>query len=253
MRNHIESSSIIPCPMPTSKSFQNLTGKVYGRLLIKSFVGKIMPPYGKARYFWECLCDCGKTVILVGGYFKYAGTRSCGCLHSEVASRAASTHRQSKCSEYRIWSGIVQRCTNIKNQAYSDYGGRGIKVCERWRVFENFIADMGPRPSPEYSIDRIDNNGDYEPSNCQWSTQLQQMGNTRNSRLLTLNGTTLCVAEWERTLGFPKGIIHNRLRYGWNNERALTENVWDNGRRRYPKTPTTPQTVQTNKTNEKTR
>ncbi len=114
------------------------------------------------------------------------------------------------------------RCTNERNKFFHNYGGRGITVCDRWRdSFENFLADMGPRPSEQHSIDRIDNNGNYEPGNCRWATKKQQLHNLRRNHFMTFNGETLVMAEWARRIGAtPQGIIA-RLNNGWSDERAL--------------------------------
>ena len=116
---------------------------------------------------------------------------------------------------------MIARCYNPNNAAYNRYGGRGITVCKRWRKFENFLADMGNRPSSKYSIDRIDNSGNYTRENCKWSTMKEQCRNRRNNRLLTLNGETHCVAEWVDIVGIRSDTIRARLKRGWSVERAL--------------------------------
>ena len=128
--------------------------------------------------------------------------------------------------EERIWADIVQRCTNPKREAYKDYGGRGIRVCDRWLGSSvNFVADMGPRPSPAHTIDRIDTNGNYEPSNCRWATWTEQQRNRRNNHTLTFRGETRCVAEWSEVLGVSKWTLHSRISMGWSTERTLSEPV----------------------------
>lgn len=121
----------------------------------------------------------------------------------------------------QTWASMRARCTNPKKSDYQYYGGRGITVCDRWQSFENFLADMGEKP-PGTSLDRIDNSGNYEPSNCRWATRAEQMRNTRQTRMLTLNGKTQCVVDWERELGFKPVTITMRLRRGWSVEKALT-------------------------------
>jgi hypothetical protein len=125
-------------------------------------------------------------------------------------------------STYSIWIGMRQRCTNPNAPHYGCYGGRGIKVCERWQLYENFLSDMGERPTG-LSIDRVNNDGDYEPSNCRWATKQEQVENTRSNRTLTLNGETLTLSAWARRLGWPPVTIHNRLLRGWSVEDALTK------------------------------
>lgn len=124
--------------------------------------------------------------------------------------------------EYTAWAGMLQRCRNPKNAAYPDYGGRGITVCDAWRdSFEAFYADLGPRPSARHSIDRIDNDGNYEPGNCRWATAKEQNRNTRRARLLTFDGRTQLLSDWGAELGVHPEAIRGRLRRGWSIEDAL--------------------------------
>jgi hypothetical protein len=117
---------------------------------------------------------------------------------------------------------MIKRCTNPNFKRYQDYGGRGIKVCDRWMDFANFYADMGDAP-PGMSIDRIDNDGDYTPENCRWATTKQQCNNKRNNRILTLNGVSLTATQWCERIGLSQQTLASRLRAGWPVERALTE------------------------------
>jgi hypothetical protein len=120
-----------------------------------------------------------------------------------------------KTPEYRAWSAMKLRCANPNNEQYHNYGGRGITVCDRWRQsFAAFLVDMGPRPSPRHSIDRIDNNGNYEPGNCRWATSREQNRNRRNNIVLTHDGRTMCLADWARELGVPRGTLLARYRDG---------------------------------------
>lgn len=131
----------------------------------------------------------------------------------------------SKKPEYWVWVSMRRRCSDVTSRYYDLYGGRGIRVCDRWRLsFVSFLADMGHRPSPLHSIDRIDNDGDYEPGNCRWATRLEQANNTRRSVRLTLNGETRTIAEWAMVTGLPYALIYDRTqRYGWAPARALSE------------------------------
>lgn len=122
---------------------------------------------------------------------------------------------------YKSWNGMIQRCTNPDYAYAHDYSARGITVCERWRSFENFLSDMGERPEG-MTLERKDNDLGYSRENCIWATRAQQNRNRRNSRLLTFNGKTQCVAEWERELGFKQSTVYARLRAGWDAERALS-------------------------------
>lgn len=124
---------------------------------------------------------------------------------------------------YKIWEAMIRRCENPRDISYDNYGGRGIRVCPRWRAsFADFLADMGERPTPAHQIDRRKTNGDYEPENCHWATRLEQMRNTRHSRVLTFGGETLCVAEWAARTGISDKAIYNRIEQGWSVERMLT-------------------------------
>jgi hypothetical protein len=123
--------------------------------------------------------------------------------------------------EYYSWKGMVSRCTDPRNIGFRDYGGRGIKVCERWLNFAHFYADMGDKPTPKHSIDRIDNNGHYEPSNCRWADLEQQNNNRRSSRFITINGATKSVTQWARFVGVPARLIFGRLNKGWSDADAV--------------------------------
>jgi hypothetical protein len=141
---------------------------------------------------------------------KYAG------LIKHGASRHGAQTR-----EYGIWLGMRQRCNNSSNKLYRYYGGKGVKLCARWNTFADFLADMGPCPSALHSIDRIDSNGNYEPSNCRWATKKEQVRNKSDNRRLTLNGVTRCVAEWAEVLGISVNTIRKRVYLGYTDEQAL--------------------------------
>ncbi len=148
---------------------------------------------------------------------------------------AATTHGHTvnyrKSREYRSWQMMKHRCHNPRYTQFRDYGGRGIAVCPRWRdSFEDFLADMGPRPVGT-SIDRIDKNGNYEPSNCRWATEQEQKRNTRRNVLMTFNGKTQCLTDWAAESGIPYKTLEARRRYGWTDERALTQPVQTHRRR----------------------
>lgn len=131
------------------------------------------------------------------------------------------THGMHKTATYESWKRMIQRCCNSKNHSYSAYGSKGIKVCDRWRDFNNFYSDMGER-LPGMTLDRIDVNGHYEPGNCRWSDQWTQQNNRRNNRKITFNGITLTVSEWSRKLGISENTLRSRIRQGWEVEKALS-------------------------------
>ena len=168
-------------------------GQRFGRLIALRDNTDPERPTG-VRPSWVCQCDCGQATTVVAHHLISGNTTSCGCHGRNGLHR---THGLSKTApEYLTWGRMIQRCTNQRHPKYPRYGGRGITVCERWRSFENFYADMGARPSPLHSIDRIDNDGNYEPGNCRWATPKQQVRNRSNTRMLTIDGVTLPQAEW---------------------------------------------------------
>ena len=145
--------------------------------------------------------------------------------HAQTAAAAAAnvTHGMSKTRVFKIWVGMLSRCNNAKTPNYKNYGGRGIKVCDRWASFENFFADMG-HPPEGFEIDRQDNDGNYEPSNCQWLSVKENSRNRRTNRNLTLGATTKCITDWAKDLGITHQAINRRIDVlGWPVERALTE------------------------------
>lgn len=174
-----------------------------------------------------CQCGCGQqTGVYARNHYPKGHVAGQPKRFVQGHTSVASQHGMTGTPEYKSWQSMNARCYDQNVGHYGGYGGRGIRVCERWRrSFENFYADMGPKPTPRHSIDRIDVNGDYTPDNCRWATPKEQMRNRRASRLLTYGGQTLCVSEWAERFGVAPGIIYNRLAYGWTVERALTEPV----------------------------
>lgn len=178
---------------------------------------------------WLCACDCGVQKEIDSNVLRQGDTLSCGCYRSEMKSRMIreirTTHGRSRSSIYSIWCKMRERCKNPKESSFSRYGGRGISVCERWdSSFENFLSDVGERPKGK-TLDRIDNSGNYEPSNCRWATPKEQAWNTRRNRYFEADGETLILSEWAKRLGTSTDTIDLRLKAGWPVEQALTHPI----------------------------
>lgn len=162
------------------KQRDRLVGKRFGRWTVIAAADVD----GRQQSQWECRCDCGTVRVVPGDNLKAGRSTSCGCFRREVVGERFTTHGGTETSEYASWKAMKQRCLDPNRINFKNYGGRGITVCERWRdSFENFLADMGPKPTPEHSIDRWpDNDGNYEPTNCRWATDSEQQRNTRRQR-----------------------------------------------------------------------
>lgn len=204
--------------IPTDYRFVNLTGKRYGRLKVLSYHGK-----KKGHKLWQCLCDCGKITICHGTSLKKGDTNSCGCFRVEFLAEKRTTHGLTNTPEYMTWTNMKTRCYNTAYHLYPNYGGRGIKVCDRWlNSFESFLEDMGPRPLGT-SIDRFpDKDGNYEPGNCRWATSIQQQNNNSRNKFIEFNGKTMTLAQWSRETGIGIGTIRNRMKSGWPMHLVLT-------------------------------
>jgi len=197
----------------------DLSGRVFERLTIMQPAPKT---WGRTR--WWCRCACGRTVSISTKKLVSGNTRSCGCLRRELARSAHTKHGGAYTAEYRIWAGINQRCYRQAYKAFADYGGRGITVCAAWRHdFPAFLRDMGARPSPTHSIDRIDNDGPYSPENCRWATYTEQAAHKRNTRMLELNGVRKPLTVWARDIGMLHASLRERLTSGMTTEDALTK------------------------------
>ena len=192
----------------------DMLGRRFGRLVVVAEAGR--DRWGQAR--WRCRCECGGETTVRGHALRTGHITGCGCGRGNPRHRQSGIHRS---KTYEVWLQMLARCTNPRNRAWSHYGGRGITVCERWRSFENFLADMGERP-PGLSIDRVDNERGYEPGNCRWATRREQSANRRTSRFLTVRGERVCLAEWARRSGLAPSTIASRLKLGWPAEQAVT-------------------------------
>lgn len=188
----------------------NLAGTEFGRLTVVETDGS---------YKWKCSCVCGAVVSVLTASLRSGNTKSCGCLRNEGP---AVKHGKSNTSIYRIWVGILKRCLNKDDKACSFYGARGITVCERWLMFENFLEDMGDKPVGK-SLERVDNDGSYSKDNCRWATPKERANNTRRNRRITAFGRTLTMAQWAEETGIHYRCLYKRIRLGWESEKALTK------------------------------
>lgn len=198
----------------------DLLGQRFGKLTITALLGKRQ--VGKERR--DCCrvrCDCGQEFQAIIKALRSGNTRSCGCLRKDTLTRHGGTKGKKFTGAYGSWADMMKRCLNPNAKQFLNYGGRGIGVCERWQCFDNFLADMGQRP-PDTSLDRINNEGNYEPGNCRWATRVQQNRNTRQNQYIEFNGERLCITEWAVRMGIGPGTVRYRIRQGWPTELALT-------------------------------
>jgi hypothetical protein len=177
-----------------------------------------------------CECTCGAVIAVRHNSLLTGNTESCGCVAAEKIAQVNKTHGLSRTIEHVTWTGMNKRCRNKLSKEYPNYGGRGIRVCDRWSEpkgmgFTNFLSDMGRRPPECTSIDRIDVNGDYCPENCRWATDKEQRRNKRSSRVFTAFGKTQCQCDWAEELGGSWAAIWQRLRRGWTLEEALSKPI----------------------------
>lgn len=186
-----------------------------GRLLILNHA-----PATDRRKRFVCQCDCGKTLAVRSDQLLHRNL-SCGCWRKERARAATLRHGQWRTPAYSSWDCMIQRTTNPKCKAFVYYGGRGITVCESWKRFLNFVADMGQPPSDKPTIERIDNDKGYGPDNCRWATRMEQQNNRRGNRLLQVGDKTQTATQWAREVGLLPHTVHSRLHRGWSIERAL--------------------------------
>lgn len=197
--------------------YENLTGCKYGKLTVMGLdhIGK------NGHAYWLCQCECGNRKIVRASHLKDGHVKTCGCIPPK------KTHGDANQRLYHIWCNMRMRCTNEKDPGFHLYGGRGITVCDEWKTylsFKNWALANGY--SDDLSIDRIDVNGNYEPSNCRWATAREQANNTRKTRFLTYNGETHSVSEWARRLGMNQSTLNMRLnKYMWRVDEALGKEV----------------------------
>jgi hypothetical protein len=219
---NLKSGNTKSCGCTIAKDLKN--GDVFGRLTVVCRRENI----GFSRAY-QCLCECGATAIVRSDFLRKGITRSCGCLAREQAAAACKSRstkhglcsRASPHSLFQTWAGMHDRCSNPNSKRYKDYGGRGIRVCQRWGEFDLFVADIGPKPSPSHSIDRIDNDGPYSPENCRWATRKEQARNTRRNVMITHDGETLCLQDWSARIGVDHRRLQWRYAKGWSHAEIL--------------------------------
>ena len=198
--------------------FIDLTGNVFGKLTVIERNG-----YNKYKQItWKCKCKCGNTVNIVGHRLRYNETKSCGCLHKQILT----THNSTNTRIYNTWWNIRRRCYNKNNKHYKNYGGRGIKVCDEW--LNNFVAfkewAMHNGYNDKLTLDRINVDGNYEPSNCRWVDNISQQNNRRNNNYISYKGEIRTLAQWSRLKGIPRSTLYKRLFVlNWSIDKALGE------------------------------
>lgn len=206
---------------PIHHNFRDLEGQRFNRLTALGLLER-----RNKKLYWLCECVCGNLVAVWSVNLTGGQVQSCGCLRNQRVSAALTTHGHSRHPLFSIWDGMIRRCHDPSNKSYKMYGGRGIIVDTRWHQIENFIADMGERPSKLHSVERVDNAGNYTPHNCQWAVALQQNRNTRRNKLVTYQNRTQCLIEWANELGINPVTLHHRLyRSHWTIEEAFTVTV----------------------------
>ena len=199
---------------------------MYGRLTAVAFAGAKPKPGGGASVVWRVICSCGVERNVCANRLRSGETKSCGCLRDELTSARSSKYGGSKRHPlYKTWCDMRARCSVPRHQDYPRYGGRGIRVCERWAEFSAFADDMFASHIPGTTLDRIDNNGPYSPENCRWATRTEQSNNRRSNHQVTYAGRTLTLAQWAREVGVSADLLRYRLSSGWSVERSLTEPV----------------------------
>jgi len=224
---------------PLPFGFRNLADlPPFGRWAVKHYVDFLVYGKNKQRYpRWLCVCSCGTERIVMAQSLESGVSQSCGCLARELLGDRCRKHGKSFSPEYVVLQNMKKRCFDTTYRRYKDYGARGVTICARWRgpeSFPDFLADVGPRPSPKHSIERKNNEGSYTcgkceectangwPANCEWAVRHVQDRNKRTNHLLTFQGETLCLRDWADRLGIKYTTLCGRLQTGWTIEDALT-------------------------------
>lgn len=216
--------------------FQDLSGQRFGRLTVIERAPDRVSPTGHHYTRWKCICDCGKQTVTDANTLKSGGAKSCGCLSTEMAkarmTNKFSTHNGTNERLFKVWCEIKCRCYNKNKKNYYLYGGRGIKMCDEWRkdysAFRDWALANGYDKEAvrgKCTIDRVDVNKDYEPSNCRWVDAKTQGNNRRDNKYITYNGETLTYTQWSERLFGKKYIVWKRINAGWEEVSALTTPV----------------------------
>lgn len=203
----------------------DLTGMIFGRLVV---IGRAEENKNNKNVYWNCICDCGNKATPSGCSLKAGRSKSCGCYADEVRVSSNTTHGLSDTRIFHIFNGMKERCYNPNNKNYQHYGQRGIKICDGWLndfvSFYNWSIKNGYRDN--YSIDRINTNGNYEPGNCRWANFKTQQNNRTNNHPITLSGRTQTMTQWADETGIDARLIHARIvRLGWSEQKAITTPV----------------------------
>jgi hypothetical protein len=201
----------------------DLTGHKFHRLTVL----REAPRSAKNKTKWLCVCECGNEIAVHTMHLRAGHTKSCGCIPRQNSDRVLDPEsgEMVRPDGYYSWTAIRSRCYCTSDLSYPDYGGRGIVMCERWRGpggLANFLSDMGAKPARDYSVGRIDPNGNYSPENCRWENDIQQAVSKRGVRLVEHNGKKQSIMAWERELGLSVGGIHWRIRRGWTKDQAFS-------------------------------
>jgi hypothetical protein len=201
----------------TDKLKNNLLGQTFARLTVIAYAGQNK----HTAHLWTCQCECGNTHTAKASNLRTGHTKSCGCIPTGT-KKHGHTWRGGVSSEYLAWKNLRARCIDEKNRNYRWYGAKGIKVCDRWlNSFENFLCDMGSKPSSKHSIERKDVHGNYEPDNCIWATREEQDRNRGNNVFVEIEGEKKTVSEWCREKAIPTATIFARIKRGWTPEKVV--------------------------------
>lgn len=195
----------------------DLIGQRFGRLIVLRFNG-----IKNGGAYWQTICDCGVEGSVQAGNLQGGNTKSCGCYSQDKTRERSTTHGLSGSLTYTSWKNMWSRCRNKNNAEFKNYGARGIRVCSEWKDFSSFLHDLGACPHG-LTLERVNNNAGYFPSNCRWATRREQCNNKRTNHLLSFGGETLTIRAWSRKLGGSDEMVGKRLKAGWPVHRALKE------------------------------